>query len=802
MSNVQTTPVIGLPLNVGWSQVVTNSRGSLICAFSVGGNNANNLGRDIAEDLINNEPQGSSDLHNTLLDILAKVRRSNNQLQIACVLLIDGVITLATHQGSILLRRGNKIGRILSSAAEPRIVEGQYKPEDLYVLCTLQGFPYQEEIKIKLSQGFDVDTVITSIVPELHSQNNSSLSAFAFVEVKQQSSPRVVEVETMLEEAEAQPLAQPAITTISRPTSAAAVESITKPDQLHVTEKPSVQTVSQPVSMTSNQTSRSDKDVITDPVQPATFNNHIDHQETTQQNTKRTNLPDQNPVIPTGMIQPGITTQQFGQGSFSTQVAQPNYTDQTMQTATIPLSNSQEQTRPSKEPRSFNLPKISLSPPKIAKTSLGKIGQLRQFPMRETLKKIGLTVLSILRKIWSKILIVLQVTLSLIKFLIAKIRRQPDHLSFRDKNHLRNQLRNLLIVALVLVAFAVAVLWYQWQKNADISAINQELEPYNQRLADAKKLAESDVLQARAATNEVMNGLRSLAEKNQDNKRRFELVKIKLLETQQFSDQIAGLEQMSQLPVFFDLRLVQTGFIINKTEIYEQTGFFLDTEKKQIVKLDLEKKQAKLISLPDATPKPKDMVYGEQAVFLLGDGIRKIANKGEGNITTLKEAGDSDRDGTILTNFGKYLYVFNPEKRNIYRYLIDDSSLSEPIGWLVDKQGLDFAEISSMTIDGDLWLTTKGGEIKKYNKGNRSDFQIIGMEKPFQSNILLFTKENVDNLYIIEPDQKRLVILNKQGQFLREIKSESFASATSLVVTEDNKKVLVISGSIIFEVEI
>ena len=71
----------------------------------------------------------------------------------------------------------------------------------------------------------------------------------------------------------------------------------------------------------------------------------------------------------------------------------------------------------------------------------------------------------------------------------------------------------------------------------------------------------------------------------------------------------------------------------------------------------------------------------------------------------LKEEGDSDRGGTFLQVYSSYLYIFNPEKRNIYRYVVKDGKLSEPIGWLIDKQNLDFTNIESMIIDGDVWLS-------------------------------------------------------------------------------------------------
>ena len=87
----------------------------------------------------------------------------------------------AAYGGSVFLRREGKIGTILHCPSELKLVIGKHFPEDTVVLTTLPASKFLSEIELKFKTGFDTDTIITSIVPGVHGQADSSLSAMAFV---------------------------------------------------------------------------------------------------------------------------------------------------------------------------------------------------------------------------------------------------------------------------------------------------------------------------------------------------------------------------------------------------------------------------------------------------------------------------------------------------------------------------------------------------------------------------------------------------------------------------------------------
>lgn len=129
-----------------------------------------------------------------------------------------------------------------------------------------------------------------------------------------------------------------------------------------------------------------------------------------------------------------------------------------------------------------------------------------------------------------------------------------------------------------------------------------------------------------------------------------------------------------------------------------------------------------------------------------------------------------------------------------------NDTYSDPIGWLQGPLGVQFTDVTSLSIDGDMWLTTTDGTIKKFTSGKEASFTIVGLQERFSTPIWLYTRENTTNLYVLEPSKRRLVILTKTGEFVREVKSNSLASATGIFVNETLQKAFAVSGSIIYEI--
>ena len=186
MFSLEILPVVGLPQSKGWSQVITNVHDELIATFAISGPNANDHGRDVAEIWRRSAPKSAANLHQLLLDVIRRVHQANCEIYFAVGLFLDSdeseiPTVFATYNGSILMRKNNKIGQLLHSQGELKVVEGTAQNEMIVVLATQATHSFAGEISQKLHQGFEIGTIVTSLIPGIHGLPDSSLHACSFL---------------------------------------------------------------------------------------------------------------------------------------------------------------------------------------------------------------------------------------------------------------------------------------------------------------------------------------------------------------------------------------------------------------------------------------------------------------------------------------------------------------------------------------------------------------------------------------------------------------------------------------------
>ena len=362
--------------------------------------------------------------------------------------------------------------------------------------------------------------------------------------------------------------------------------------------------------------------------------------------------------------------------------------------------------------------------------------------------------------------------------------------------------------AAIIIGLGLVLAQWQAQKaQAETTFIQQQLAPLETLMAEAQQLETTNPVAARDKAQIAQAEIQKLV----DTKPKSYLAQKKyadaLLAAQTLSNHVSGLKELQNLPVVYDLRLIEPNFLANKILIQDSQAYFLDRERKQFITVNLEKKQSSILPV-GALTSITDFAVTAQNLYLLSDGIQRWPlGEGQKTLETLKAAGDSDKEATFFENYSSYLYTFNPAKRNVFRYTLSNTSvkatqsakLSEPIGWIVNKKDLDFSQVTSMAVDGDIWLGTKTGEILKYTSGQPVSWTPSGLLTPLNSSISLDTNEALTQLYVLEPAKQRLIVFDKSGQFLKELKSPTLASVTTFAVSETLKKAFLVSGSIVYE---
>ena len=350
-----------------------------------------------------------------------------------------------------------------------------------------------------------------------------------------------------------------------------------------------------------------------------------------------------------------------------------------------------------------------------------------------------------------------------------------------------------IIFATFLVLLLLLSIFFTLKYQALSKKIKTEAAPSLLLLQEAQDLSATDKIKARELVKQSLDNLSNL-----DQQYKSKFLRQQIATAQTLFTNLAMVEAQDELNIFFDLNSVVGNFVSTQAKLIGEKIYFLDKDQQSIIELNIKDKSTAVSKFTDINS-AQDLAVADHKIYLLADALYQI-DRESSEKQKIEQALKAGARG--LQFFNETLYVLNQEERNIFKYRFWENKWQEPIRYVKSAPGVDFSEILSMSIDGNLWLTSKKGEIFKFSAGTKQDFTVIGVDDPFAEAIYLYTGEDLQNLYILEPGKKRLVILDKEGRYEKQIVSETLATANNLLVSEVEKKAFVVSGSLVFEIDI
>lgn len=413
-----------------------------------------------------------------------------------------------------------------------------------------------------------------------------------------------------------------------------------------------------------------------------------------------------------------------------------------------------------------------------------KIAELVEKPKFE-IKKLGIYVLQV-KKLIKKIANFAKKIPPFIKKIYVLIKKQD---------------RKKLLIALGTFIFLIAIIFgsitlINKQRQRVISDIKEKIVAINQETQNIDQLVLQQPLSAREKSQKSLQALEDL-KKEKNNQESLKIIEAEIKRVQDLITKISGDNSLDQLSIAFNLE----SFLGKKIKVEGDQVFILENSGQEILQITSDQNKNKIV-LED-NDIIRDFTISDKKLFVLSNGIKMLdLEKEEKVFTQIKEEGESDKTAEYLSSFGPYLYVLNRDKRNIYRYYYNNDQLSDPIGWLVDKQGINFDNISDLTIDGDLWLAEKSGGLLKFSRGYSTDFKITGLDQAPSNSLSLAVNENENFIAVLEKQNKRLLVLTKDGQLISEIKSNELAGVSSIALSSNGKKIYALSGSVVYGVDL
>lgn len=198
-------------------------------------------------------------------------------------------------------------------------------------------------------------------------------------------------------------------------------------------------------------------------------------------------------------------------------------------------------------------------------------------------------------------------------------------------------------------------------------------------------------------------------------------------------------------------------------------------------------------AMPDGLAFGNDGTIGYVATMKTIQKVNLETNKKLDVVTNDK---DWQKPVSLLPYQGN-IYLLDQEK-GLLKYTASGTGYTKSFYF---KNSPDLSKAVSMSIDGSVWLLFGDGAIMKYTRGESDGFKIKGLDKSLTKPTKLFTNVDIDNIYVLDRGNARIVKITKDGTFQAEYKDGIFKQADDFDVSESDKKIFILSKGKIYEVK-
>lgn len=234
-------------------------------------------------------------------------------------------------------------------------------------------------------------------------------------------------------------------------------------------------------------------------------------------------------------------------------------------------------------------------------------------------------------------------------------------------------------------------------------------------------------------------------------------------------------------------------------------GFSANTSS--VVVYDLMTKETKLAAVTDASidgflngavPKENDylaLIAADKKTLELFDPKTNSFTKAEISY------GTATPDIKAITIYNRRLYSLDASSNQIYRHDNIKGGFGLGKDWLKDT-GINIRDGIKMAIDGDLYILKINGEILRYNQGTPTPIGVEIIDPVLDSADDIWTYTDVENFYVLDAKNKRIVTYNKTGKFVRQQTAAEFSAPSAFIINEAKGTAYIFDQNKIYEIKI
>lgn len=385
------------------------------------------------------------------------------------------------------------------------------------------------------------------------------------------------------------------------------------------------------------------------------------------------------------------------------------------------------------------------------------------------------------------------------------IKHSLSYLTHKDKRQsLTNKLKNfrqritkrhLVMIAIVLAVLAAlstsiytsSIKVRQAKEIESFKQLSLEIGKYETQIASDLSYGNRD--KARESINKISELLNNFPQTTQVANDEFQAIKSRHQSNLELINDVTRIDDLEQIGNF-----TNTGKLGNIASIDQ---YLYLTNDDTIIQFD---KQTKInpIKIPTESTSLQLGLSDTNGTYWLIAGNQIIQSTvGTENIKRLALDNNGDIKG-MEVYFNK-LYIYNSTDKQIYRYQLTANGLKDKTAWILNNEGIE--DVRSLAIDSNIYLLDRN-TVHKYTSGRKQNFSLSPVEPALSNPSKIITLREGNLIYVLEPDQKRFVVYNKDGKFLSQYTSILFDNLIDFTIDEKYQMMYFLSGTNIYQTKL
>ncbi|MGB9707146.1 MAG: hypothetical protein ACPL1D_00090 [Microgenomates group bacterium] len=383
--------------------------------------------------------------------------------------------------------------------------------------------------------------------------------------------------------------------------------------------------------------------------------------------------------------------------------------------------------------------------------------------------------------------------ISVLEALKDKIDNWRENFSLYSQKAGKRKIVTFFIVLIIffLLLWSVVFGVKRRQMVATSKKIEETQQIIEKKLLEAQDEAFFNLKQAQGIVEEAKNQVAEL-EKKIGKDERIDKIKAKITETE---NKIIKKEEKKAIE-FFDLTIDNSDASGTRLFLDNEWLLILDTKNSTIYQLSLVKKSLNKKTNPEVKKASLLAGTGEKVLFYVPEsGIYRIDEENR-----VKQVIKKDEAWGDIVDFWIYnnnLYLLDKNKNEIYKYTSTESGYSEKISYFKGGEQ-SLTQAVSMAIDSSIYVALPD-QIFKFTAGEQEDFKTNFPDENIEIK-KIYTDKNLEKIFVWDKKKSVIYILNKNGNYERQIFSSLLKNADDFIVFKNNAYFIL--GAKIYQIEL